>query len=187
MDIVDFKIKENQNELIIYNLRNHVAISLIDGHEHILITESDNSDWKENRSYLKNYWINREVSSSLHELYINQLPENCALTNENGFRLESYPEGTYLESFDQSMLLLSKPFRNHRKKKAVVPTVDMLLINANSGFPGAYSFHSIYPKKIILLGNRNDRLQMAWKKFADSRNIEFYSVNNSGAFHEKFY
>lgn len=186
VDIIEFQRKENQSELIIYNLRNHIAISLIDGHKHVLVKVSANDKWKEETTYLKKYWINREVLITMHEFCLHQHAERVVMRNDGDPIIEMLSEGTFFSLQDRSILLLLKPSFNDMKDKAVIPSTDILLINADSGFPAAYRYHSDFVKKLIVLGRISGQMNNAWKHFAESHHIEFYSIRDSGAFHEIF-
>ena len=159
---------------------------MIDGHEHVLIVGSCGNSWEENRKYLKNYWMNREVFKNRYELCLSQLPVKGTLVNHKGISMEKQTEGLYLGLHNRSMLLLTKPSKNISKETSDLHKVDMLLITTNSGFPGAYHHRSVYPGKIVILGSMNRWMQRAWKEFADSRDIEIYSTCDSGALHEIF-
>ncbi len=183
INVVDFRSKESSRELILYNLRNNSAISMIDGHEHVLLVESCDTGWVENRRYLKNYWLNREVYTNRHELCLSQFPTENMLVNHKGILMERRAEGIYIDLHDLSMLLLTKQAQNNSKETTEAFKVDMLLVTAYSGYPRVYHQQFIDPGKLVIMGGMNRGMQSAWKEFAHGRDIEIYSTNDSGALH----
>jgi hypothetical protein len=186
VDIVNFHSKENRKELIFYNVRNNAVISLIDGHKHILLVESSDMYWAKNKQYLENYWTNREIRKHLQEISLNQIQKHGTVINYGEILMEMQAEGLYMGLHDRSMLLVTGSSMTNERVNVKPLKVDMLLITGNSGFPQGYHHKAIDPKKLIMFGNMNSSLRKAWKTFANSRDIEIYSIYYSGALHEIF-
>jgi hypothetical protein len=184
--VINFHIKEDRKELIVYNLRNSFAVSLIDGHRHILLSSLNDKAWFAERAYLEKYWVNREILRNMEECYLPSFNYKIIPENDSLPIIEKIKEGIQLNLHHLSLLLLIKPITESVRGKTLIPSADILLICPNSGFPTAFNCPPGNVKRIITAGKLSYRQKRAWKQFADYQHIEFYSVHDSGAFHEVY-
>jgi hypothetical protein len=185
-DTINYNWKEKRKEIILYNLRNNLAISLIDGHSHMLIVESNDPGWNESKEYLRSYWIRREIEQNIYEYFLDSnSPEGTSIRIGN-ISMERKVEGVYLNLHKQNMLLHTESMKENLGLNTNPINIDMLLITGSSGFPQPCHYKIIYPEKLVMFGNMTNKTRKAWKKFAESRGIEIYSIYDSGALHEIF-
>jgi competence protein ComEC len=185
-DISNICLQSKEKELVVYAMRNQVAISFINGNRHLYLTEGlSPEDWSGESKYLKPFWIQRQIYRHTTWLPIEQVNNRKAIS-EDGFEMTPAACG-YVITYDQFRLLYVKAKGKVIDYRADLPeeTVDAFLVSKASGYPRTEYFYRFKPETLIFCQNLWLRQKTLWKEFAGNNNLHCYDVTEQGAFRRK--
>jgi competence protein ComEC len=184
-DLITFRVHENRKEFIVYSLGDNLAISIIQGHKHLLLVDTQDPSWEESRKYLRPYWISREIDRDMTELCLDDTISGKWRFPDTDISLEVCREGYGIKLGDQEMFILSDRTDGPSTGNSPSGEAATWVVFDRSGFPGKYN-PGIHPEKMIVTGAMGRRKKQAWKEFAGSLGIRYYDVEESGALHDFF-
>jgi competence protein ComEC len=160
-----------QRQLIVYSVPKTTAIDFISGTDHLFIADSSLlNDYDRMLFHIKHNWWDSGLGSATSGMSDNfELP---FLKRENHF----------IQFLDKRIVLLDKsfkPFETESRLKA-----DLIILSKNAkvrveDLSKAFDF-----KKIIFDSSNSDKKIAYWKKNCEKLGIEYYDVNENGAFVE---
>lgn len=166
---------ENQDEILVFSLRNHTAVDFISGGEHILLADSTLLADESTVDYsLKGAWAQRNLSTHPQTLGFEEDYENEYLRKKSN-----------LVSFDGKLLALwSDDCRTDDSLSYRLP-VDYLLVTGKQK-PDVQSVVKNYETSLLLIDGSVPRyLAEKWSAQAEALNVPIYELA-SGAFEAVF-
>lgn len=183
--LVNLTISElsiNKQKLItIYNIPSSTAINFIDGEDNILVSDLK---LRNNRSkmlfHVKNNWINKGVENEkivdLEKLKRKHLLSNIyKIDNKNLFTKRNY-----FQYYNTTIAIIDDQFKLPTDNVNI--TVDLLIWSKNAKLKLKEVLSQISCKQLIIDSSNSTFTTNKIQKIASEMNIEFWSVNEQGAF-----
>ncbi|MCD4772204.1 MAG: ComEC family competence protein [Bacteroidales bacterium] len=161
-----------QRKIIVYNIRKHSAIDLINGKENIFITDSIlfNDENKINY-HLQNHWWKLDLTKTKKV----NADEDIQEPGNNSI----FKSGNFIQFFDKRILILDKDFRifpNSKKLK-----IDYAIISNNPKIK-IREIKKYLEIGLIIIDASNSRWnEKQWIKECNQEKIKYHSVISSGA------
>lgn len=166
---------ENQDEMLVFSLRNHTAVDFISGGEHILLADSTLMSDEGSVDYsLKGAWAQRNLSAH---------PQTLGF--EEDFANEYFHKKSNLISFDGKLLVLWSDDCQTDDSLSYRLPIDYLLVTGKQS-PDVQSVVNNYDTRLLLIDGSVPRyLAEKWATQAEALNVPIYELA-SGAFEAVF-
>ncbi len=160
-----------QQKLIVYSVPKTTAIDFISGTDHLFIADSSLlGDYDRMLFHIKHNWWDSGLRSATAEISVNiQLP---FLKREKQF----------IQFLDKRVILLDNSFKSFEGGGKL--RTDFIILSKNARVRVEDLAHAFDFKKIIFDSSNSDKKIAYWKKDCERLGIEYYDVNESGAFVE---
>jgi len=168
-NLAEHVVNMQQKKIIVYSVPNVTAIDFISGTEHLFVADSTLlNDYDRMLFHIKhNWWDNglRSATASVNEDF-----ETSFLKRQN----------QYLQFLDKRIVLIDEDFRFYPSAKRM--KADFIILSKNPQVR-MEQLTSIYDfKKIIFDSSASKKKVRYWKQDCAKLGIDYYDVNDSGAF-----
>jgi competence protein ComEC len=181
IDMLNYSAISDEREIILYSMRKNTAVSLIEGHRQIFLTEGlTEEDWKEKSKYLKPFWISRQVNRNM--VWIPLEKNNKKELSANNIEFKPVRFGYEISFYNEPMLYLKQAaFVNNLKNPVKSDHYNILLVNGESGYPRK-EYLNLKPTSVIICQRLYQKQKKSWEQYAEENNLSFHDVNENGAF-----
>lgn len=182
LGVVNYYTDSKKNEVLVYNLNKGVAISIVEGHNHLLLADSVFlRDISSNSRRLNNFWIDRQIVKDLVIIYIDTLNQFSNL-NMNNMRFSPNPDGYYLQIDAEKYLIPVLKNKHYEDNNSMVNSWKFQLTGSQqSNNDDLAAFSDTHG--IILTGNLPNSYKRKWKELAENMDISCYDLSVDGVFH----
>lgn len=162
---------QNQKKIIVYNVRNNMAIDFIDGkRSYFLCTDSLIKHENKYSFNIKNNWTDCGINENY---FIN-------LSNERFIKENLCKKDNCINFYNKRIAILNKNEELKLSNKSLM--IDYLIISENPKIEIKDILEFYNPKLIIFDSSNKFWMLDKWKLECEELNINFYSVIDSGAF-----
>ena len=162
----------SQRKIIIYNIRKHSAVDLINGKENIFISDSIlfNDENKINY-HLQNHWWKLDLTKTKK---VNTDEDFCESGN-----IPIFKSGNFIQFYDKRILILDKNFRTFPKSKKL--KIDYAIISNNPKIK-IKDIQKCFDIGLLIIDASNSHWnEKRWIKECRKENLKVHSVISSGA------
>ncbi len=159
----DFMTKNQQQQLVVYNVPQHAGIDIMQGREYMFVGDS----LLQEDGFLRNF--NLQPSRVLHRVAVADSLSNIAITSNT------------IISTNKTVIIVDKPLPKYYQPKQKI-TADVVIISKN---PKLFfsQLVAIFNCKQYVFDASNAAWKIKyWKKDADSLGIHYHVVAENGAF-----
>jgi competence protein ComEC len=183
VDLINYHKYSGIREIVVYNLRDVTAISLIDGHQHIFLTSGLNKDeWQNEIKFIKPFWISRQIIRGILWYPLEEVNNIKSISDDN-YLLKCNDYGSLI-TFNDCQILYLNPKMNVEKGKNKFQTdsLDLIIINKESGYPRNVYKNFMLPDKKVIIQNLTFRQKQMWMKYIIDNKSELHDTKEQGAF-----
>ncbi|NTW32766.1 MAG: ComEC family competence protein [Bacteroidetes bacterium] len=169
-------ISIKQKKLIVYSIKKSSAIDLIDGNNHLFLSDTNYTDSsKAYQMHLKNNWSNMQLHKP--ELVNTKILNKKKIPNTN---LSAFSDKNFIQFFNKRFVIVNKTnysiISNHKV------AVDYLIISGNIYTEVGELLDSYNPKLIIIDSSNSLKKTEKWIQECAELKIPCFSVLKSGAY-----
>ena len=169
-------ISLKQKSLIVYNIKKTSAIDLIDGKNHLFLSDSYFSDSsKTYKMHLKNNWSRMQLH---HPDFINT--KLFSKTKPTNTYISAFTENNFIQFYNKRLVIINK--NNYNIISSSKINVDYLIISENIYKEIGELLDSYIPKLIIIDSSNSLKKTEKWIQECIELKIPYYAVLKSGAF-----
>jgi len=179
--LIQYHIDERKNEIIVYNVKEGVAISIIDGHKHMLLASSEIfSDYSTNCRPLINYWVQRQINKGMMVINIDTISENITLLTSM-VSVSQNNAGFLLQADSLCYLIPTNSF-SKRKELPAKGMDEKFFLKTYPDIVGIDNFALKNIHGIIMTGGIPMFIKRKWKSESENNKVIFYDTAIEGAF-----
>ncbi|MBN1597086.1 MAG: ComEC/Rec2 family competence protein [Bacteroidales bacterium] len=182
-DIYTYINLERKKEIVIYNAGRFNALSLIDGHKHLVIADSalftEDSDFIK---YTTNFRIYRQVNRLVKYVSIQDV-ENKKLLKNDFLVVGKSDYGLLIKYYGCNIFFYRKNMTDIINEIWTGDTVNYLVVDNNSGFPDRVLIEDIKPEMIIISPSVSNFLSGTWREEGYNCRALVYDLSENGSLH----
>ncbi|MCF8298906.1 MAG: ComEC family competence protein [Saprospiraceae bacterium] len=161
----------NQKKFVVYNIRNHTAIDFIDGKSSYFVCSDSLMNSESIYSFnVKNNWTNCGI------IDYNFINDSIKYFTKGNF----CKRNNYLSFYNKRVAILNKNEELKHSNKNL--KIDYLIVSGNPDIKIENILEFYQPELIIFDSSNKFWVIDKWKTECEMLNVNFYSVNDSGAF-----
>jgi competence protein ComEC len=185
---INYEIDDKRKEIVIYNNEKGMAISLINGHKHLLFIDS--TLFNNYTAFIQSthyYWRYRQIERSMKIIHIDKLEIGTIIKGKN-IAVQQMPVELIVD-FNKKILCVQnkKGISNQQKyfpDSCLGP--DLFIVSKSSEYPDKDLLQRHKIGKIVIAEEISYKKRKAWGELAINNKIEIYDVDQSGALHIVF-
>ncbi len=179
-DMVSYSYHENRSELVVYRSAPLNFMSLVEGHNQVLLAfGTDTIEEKNGMRYIEPFLIQRQWETCLRLTEPEHLRPGAEISSGKT-SIISFRTGICLQTGEYRFFLLRS---NKGNGKVELPNfIDILIADRLSGYPGEDLSIPKSCRQIILCNNQNTSQKRAWIRYCEQKNMAWFSVRDEGAY-----
>ncbi len=178
--LFNYLIDDKKNQIIVYNIERGIAISLVQGHEHVLLIDSvilNNYDTFERSS--SNFWRNRQIDHPLRILITNNVQAGTKIRVAN-ITLQNSGDCIILDFCGDSFCIQNDNQYSHPIIKSNTATcIDYLIVHGPGKNPNLNKM-KFAGTSIIITSDVPYKVQKAWIIYALKNKLRIYILEKGG-------
>ncbi len=184
---ISYRSFDEKQEMIVYNYGANTVMSLIHGHNHLMLMDLEHAeDGERLMRWNRDFQIGRQIAETTEEIHLKSLPIHSVL-EASDIKIEHTESGIDIQYFEKKIKILEKGMLSWEHKNSCgVHDIDCLVLGNNSGYPEQIYFSHPMPKSIIISKYMSKNRYIAWDNFALKNGIELVHLTSDGAFHIEF-
>jgi len=166
----------SQKQLVVYQIKNHAALNIIDGkHNHFIADAVLKNDKNSMLFHVVHHWWDTGVYD--WEVDTNRISGPLKSNSKN-----FYSDRNFIQFYDKKILLLDSTSNAYSLNSENPVTFDYLIVSQNSLSALKNLGNKISAKQIIIDSSNDFKTVRQLKKYCSEKNMPVYDVNEQGAF-----